>query len=130
MQAQVSLTPPPLTKLSQPVPELPVQDVALAQRHYCEKLGFEAGWLVSNEDGSGGEIGSVKRGELTVFFRRRARPFDAAIHWVYAVDIQATYAEMKSRGSNIVDPLEKKPWGFTQFTVEDLDGNRFYVHGD
>ena len=86
MQAQVSLTPPPLTKLCQPVPELPVRDVQQAQRHYCEKLGAE--------------------------------------------DVQATYGEMQSRGTNIVDPLEKKPWGITQFTVADLDGNIFYVHGD
>jgi hypothetical protein len=27
-----------------------------------------------------------------------------------------------------VDPLEKKPWGIRQFTVQDLDGNIFYFH--
>jgi hypothetical protein len=26
--------------------------------------------------------------------------------------------------------LEQKPWGLRQFTVEDLDGNRFYFHSD
>jgi hypothetical protein len=26
--------------------------------------------------------------------------------------------------------LEKKPWGLRQFTVDDLDGNRFYFHCD
>ena len=26
--------------------------------------------------------------------------------------------------------LETKPWGLRQFTVEDLDGNRFYFHCD
>ena len=34
--------------------------------------------------------------------------------------------EFKALGANIVEPLEKKPWGLTQFTVEDLDGNRFF----
>jgi uncharacterized glyoxalase superfamily protein PhnB len=33
-------------------------------------------------------------------------------------------------GARIVEPLEKKPWGLRQFTVEDLDGNRFYIHHD
>jgi uncharacterized glyoxalase superfamily protein PhnB len=49
---------------------------------------------------------------------------------VFAEDIDATYNELKSLGSNIVEPLQKMPWGLTQFTVEDLDGNRFYFHHD
>jgi uncharacterized glyoxalase superfamily protein PhnB len=44
-------------------------------------------------------------------------------------DIDATHQqELKSLGANIVDPLEDKPWGLRQFTVEDIDGNRFYIH--
>jgi hypothetical protein len=27
-----------------------------------------------------------------------------------------------------VEPLEMKPWGIRQFTVNDLDGNIFYFH--
>jgi uncharacterized glyoxalase superfamily protein PhnB len=34
-----------------------------------------------------------------------------AVHWVFAEDIDAFYHELKSLGANIVDPLEKKPWG-------------------
>jgi len=45
-------------------------------------------------------------------------------------DIDATYEELRSRGARIVEPLEKKPWGLRKFTVEDIDGNRFYFHGD
>jgi uncharacterized glyoxalase superfamily protein PhnB len=47
---------------------------------------------------------------------------------VFAEDIDASYQELKSSGANIVDPLEKKPWGLGQFTVKDLDGNLFYFH--
>lgn len=49
---------------------------------------------------------------------------------MFAEDIDATYGELKSLGANIVEPLETKPWGLRQFTVEDLDGNRFYFHHD
>jgi uncharacterized glyoxalase superfamily protein PhnB len=49
---------------------------------------------------------------------------------VFAPDLDATYAELRSRGARIVEPLEKKPWGVRQFTVEDIDGNRFYFHHD
>jgi len=60
----------------------------------------------------------------------RTPPFEAAVHWVFAEDIDATYDELKSSGAKIVEPLEKKPWGLRQFTVEDLDGNRFHFHHD
>jgi uncharacterized glyoxalase superfamily protein PhnB len=57
-------------------------------------------------------------------------PFEPAVHWVFAADIDATYEELRARGARIVEPLEKKPWGLRQFTVEDIDGNRFYFHCD
>ena len=50
------------------------------------------------------------------------------MHWVFAAEIEATYEELRSSGARIVEPLEKKPWGLRQFTVEDIDGNRFYFH--
>jgi predicted enzyme related to lactoylglutathione lyase len=113
-----------LTSIGQPVPELPVADVERAQRYYRDALGFEIGW------NQGGEIGAVSRGNVAIFFRKRTAPFEAAVHWVFAEDIDATYDELKSSGAKIVEPREKKPWGLRQFTVEDLDGNRFYFHHD
>ena len=113
------------TTLAPPVPELPVEDVVRAQQHYHDALGFEVGWLDSD-----GEIGAVSREPIAIFFRKRARPFDPAVHWVFASDLDATYDELRARGARIVAPLEKKPWGLRQFTIEDLDGNRFYFHHD
>ena len=113
------------TSLGTPVPELPVADVERAQRHYRDALGFEIGWLYP-----GKEIGAVKREETVIFFRRREAPFEPAVHWVFAPDIDATYRELEGSGASIVEPLEKKPWGLRQFTVEDLDRNRFYFHCD
>jgi uncharacterized glyoxalase superfamily protein PhnB len=107
------------------VPELPVTDVERAQQHYRDALGFEIGWLVE-----GKEIGAVSRGDVVIFFRRRTPPFEPAVHWVFADDIDATYDELTSLGANIVEPLETMPWGLRQFTVADLDGNRFYFHHD
>ena len=113
-----------LTPIAPPVPELPVVDVERAQRHYREALGFEVGWLHD------GEIGSVSRGDVAIFFRKTTRPFETVVHWIFADDIDATYRELQSLGAKIVEPLEKKPWGLRQFTVEDLDGHRFYFHHD
>ncbi len=114
-----------LSSIGHPVPELPVMDVERAQQHYRDALGFEIGWLYPDKG-----IGSVLRPGVTIFLRKREPPFEPAVHWVFAEDIDATYQELKSSGANIVDPLERKPWGLRQFTVQDLDGNLFYFHHD
>ena len=113
------------TTFSPPTPELPVADVERAQQHYRDTLGFEIGWLYP-----GKEIGSVSRDNVAIFFRRKSQPFEPSVHWVFAADIDVTYDELRSLGARIVEPLEQKPWGLRQFTVEDLDGNRFYFHCD
>ncbi len=111
--------------IGQPVPELPVVDVERAQQHYRDSLGFEIGWLYP-----GKEIGAVSRGNVTIFFRKKITPFEPAVHWVFAEDIDAIYQELKSSGAKIVDPLERKAWGLLQFTIADIDGNLFYFHHD
>jgi catechol 2,3-dioxygenase-like lactoylglutathione lyase family enzyme len=115
-----------MNSIGRPVPELPVADVERAQQHYRDALGFEIGWLYPNK-----AIGAVSRGDVgPIFFRKRTPPFEPAVHWVFAENIDASYQELRSLGANIVDPLETKPWGLRQFTVRDLDGNLFYFHHD
>ena len=113
------------TKFSHPTPELPVADVERAQAYYRDTLGFEIGWLYP-----GKEIGSVSRDDVAIFFRRKHGLFEPAVHWVFAADIDATYNELRSSGARIVEPLDLKPWGLRQFTIEDIDRNRFYFHCD
>ena len=115
----------PLSTIGQLVPELPVEDVERAQQYYRDVLGFEIGWLYP-----GKEMGAVSRRDVVIFFRRTKPPFAPAVHWVFAEDVDASYDELKTSGANIVEPLAKKPWGLRQFTVDDLDGNRFYFHHD
>lgn len=114
-----------LAAMGRPVPELPVMDVERAQEHYRDALGFAIGWLYP-----GGEIGAVSRSDVAIFFRKRMPPFEPAVHWLFAEDIDALHLELKSFGANIVEPLKTKPWGLRQFTVKDVDGNLFYFHHD
>lgn len=74
------------TTFGPPTPELPVEDVERAERHYRDELGFEIGWLYP-----GGGIGAVSRNRFAVFFRRQERPFEPAVHWLFAADIDAAY---------------------------------------
>ena len=113
------------TLLDTPVPELPVVDVERAQQHYRDAPGFEVNWLYPDKS-----IGAVSRNAFAIFFRKRTPPFEPTVHWMFAPDLDATYHELRSLGANIVEPLERKPWGLRQFTVEDLDRNRFYIHHD
>lgn len=119
----MSTTPRP--QFSQPVPELPVEDVERAQRYYRDTLGFQIAWL---DDGK--EMGAVAREDTAIFFRERTPPFEPAVHWVYAPQIDVLCDELRSLGANVTEPLVKKPGGLWRFTVEDLDGNRFYFHCD
>ena len=123
MESSVDAKPVTHSINAQPVPELPVADVERAQQHYRDTLGFEIGWLTP-----GKEIGSVSRTGVVIFLRKKEQSFEAAIHWVFAEDIDASYQELHSLGAKIVEPLETKPWGIRQFTVADLDGNLFYFH--
>jgi uncharacterized glyoxalase superfamily protein PhnB len=115
----------PLLAFHRPVPELPVADVERAQEYYRDALGFTIEWLYPGKD-----IGAVSRGDAVIFLRRRSAPFEPAVNWVYADDVDATYDELTRLGARVVEPPEKKAWGLRQFTIEDLDGNRFYFHHD
>ena len=115
----------PLTSIAPPVPELPVTDVERAQQHYRDALGFEIAWPHPDK-----EIGAVSRGDVAIFLRKRTPPFEPAIHWVFALDVDATYDELRALGATIVERIENKPWGLWQFAVDDLYGNRFYFHHD
>ena len=108
-----------------PTPELPVADVERAQQYYRDVFGFTIGWLYP-----GKEIGAVSNNRFAIFFRRRPEGFEPVVHWIFAPTIDAAYEELRDAGARIVEPLELKPWGLRQFTVEDLDGNRFIFHCD
>ena len=76
------------TSIAQPVAELPVADVTRAQEHYRDVLGFDIGWV-------SGDLGAVSRTNVAIFFRKRVPPFEPAVHWIFADDIDATYEELK-----------------------------------
>jgi len=108
---------------SQPIPELPVLDVVSAQEYYRDTFGFEINWLYPTND-----VGAVSLGEVALFFRKSEPPFKPVALWIFTKDLDLTYQQLFSNKANIVEPIETKPWGLRQFTVEDQDKNRFYFH--
>ena len=109
----------------QPAPELPVVNVRAAQEYYRDHFGFEVAW--HNVEG---RIGAVSRNETVIFFRETEGEIQAQTFWVFAEDVDETYASLVNQGARIVDPITNKPWGLRQFTVADLYGHRFHFHHD
>ena len=98
-----------MTSIGKPVPELPVADVERAQQHYRDTLGFEIGWLYP-----GKEIGAVSRGDMgPIFFRKKKPPFEPAVHWVFAEDIDASFQELTVVGCEHRGSSGKKALGIT-----------------
>ena len=113
------------TIIGQTVPQLPVEDVEKAQIYYRDILGFEILWIYPD---TGKYIGAVSRGNATIFFAKASNPIEPNIHWIYAENVDLTYAEFKARGANIIEDIEDKPWNIRQFTIQDINGHIFYIH--
>lgn len=112
-------------ELERSVPELPVRDVEKAQLYYRDILGFQIEWIVPEK-----EFGAVANRDCILFLRRRSDSFEPSVNWIFAPGIDELYADLKTAGALITDDIEDKPWGLRQFTIEDLDGNRFHFHHD
>jgi predicted enzyme related to lactoylglutathione lyase len=112
------------SKIHQPVPELPVKDVEKAQAFYRDELGFTIAWIDPDKS-----IGAVSKGETAIFLRKRSGTI-INTHWIFADDIDEVYEEIKLTRTKIVESIENKSWGMRQFTIEDIDGNRFIFHHD
>jgi uncharacterized glyoxalase superfamily protein PhnB len=113
------------SKISQPVPQLPVEDVEKAQKYYRERLGFEISWIYPDKS-----IGAVGRGDVAIFFAKTNQPIEPNTHWIFSEDVDLTYAECMGRGVNIIEQIENKPWNLRQFAIRDLNGHVFYIHHD
>ena len=113
------------TKIAQPVPQLPVEDVEKAQAYYQRVLGFEIAWTYPDKS-----IGAVKRDESVIFFAKTKGVIVSNVHWIYSDDVDQTYWEFKENGADIIEDIENKPWDIRQFTIRDPSGHIFYIHHD
>jgi uncharacterized glyoxalase superfamily protein PhnB len=43
--------------------------------------------------------------------------------YMEAPDVEGLYAKAQAAGARIIDPLAERPWGQSEFTVEDPGGN-------
>jgi catechol 2,3-dioxygenase-like lactoylglutathione lyase family enzyme len=101
------------------IPMLPVANLRRAIDFYVDILGFKLGF-------NAGSYGGVRRDAIEIHFSR-ADVADGAERSgcrIEVTEIRKLYSEFKDRG--VIDAkgdIAAQPWGTTEFTVRDPDGN-------
>ena len=110
-----------------------VRDMAKVLAFYLGPLEFK---LDRGGDAEGNS--SVSRGDAHLMLETAAdfygAEYNAAIRarlgspsssaiYIEASDLAGFEARLKAAGVRIIDPLAERPWGQSEFTVEDLEGN-------
>lgn len=114
------------------IPSIRVTDMAEALEFYVGRLGF------STEGDAQQPHVTVVRGDARLMLETAADfygdEYNTAIrerlgslspHSLYmeADDLEELHRRLDEGGATIVDPLADRPWGQTEFTVEDPSGN-------
>lgn len=98
---------------------LPVANLRRAIDFYVDTLGFRLGF-------NAGSYGGVRRDAIEIHFARTEvdAPRERSGCRIEVTEIRKLYSEFKERG--VIDPggdIAAQPWGTTEFTVRDPDGN-------
>jgi uncharacterized glyoxalase superfamily protein PhnB len=115
------------------IPALRVRNMKEALGFYQDKLGFDL-----TRGGPGEEHCSVTRGDARLMLEVTADSYSPAYNaairqrlgtpssmalYIEAEDVDALFERASGGGVAIVDPLADRPWGQSEFTVEDPDGH-------
>lgn len=101
------------------IPMLPVKNVRASMDFYCDLLAFKHGF-------NAGEYGGVRRDAIEIHFWRCDDPSlpQNSTCRIEVTEIRALYSAYREQG--LVDAagdIGPKPWGTTEFVVQDPDGN-------
>lgn len=114
-------------------PSLRFADVPTALAFYVDTLGFHLIRGGPEEDNI-----SVGRGDASIMLEAAASYYSPAFNeairarlagkspnslYIEAEDLEELHKSLEASGANIVDPLAARPWGQSEFTVEDPAGN-------
>ena len=61
--------------------------------------------------------------EYNAAIRKRLGSLSSAAIYIEASDLAGFQARLEAAGARIIDPLKERPWGQSEFTVEDHEGN-------
>jgi len=107
-------------------PVLAVRNVSETVAYWHEVLGFPDKWVWGDPPNHGGVAW-----QGAAFIQFSHDPELAAVSeghsvWIRTRNLETLYALHREKKAVIVDPLENKPWGFAEYTVQEING--YYVH--
>jgi len=105
---------------SHSVPFLPVKDLKGAITYYTQQLGFSGEWLWEDTDGG------CRRDGVSILFNHDpvfAERIQGLEIVVFVANVNEVYEEYRMKPEiNIVTPLQDRPWGMRDFTVQEING--------
>jgi len=115
------------------IPAIRVRDMTQEWAFYVDILGFEVRRGGPDEDHNGLFLGDANL-MLEAATPTYSVEYDAAIQqrlgtpsavalYIEADDLPGLYERVQRAGAAIVDPLASRPWGQSEFTIEDPEGN-------
>ncbi|MBL0744768.1 VOC family protein [Chryseolinea lacunae] len=107
------------------VPVIASDDVRKSMAYYVDVLGFANDF----EYGDPVTYGGVNWGEVEVYFTYdpglctvlRESEYHAEI-FIWVIDANALYEEHRTRGAEIIEALNDRPWNARQYVVRDIHG--------
>jgi uncharacterized glyoxalase superfamily protein PhnB len=111
-------------------PHFVVQDVVVAAEYYRDVFGFKIlGYFwdppvfaMVGRDDVVIQFGRIDRGQTVA--PNRTRRDEALDAYIWVDDVDALYAELKSKGAKIVEEPKRQVWDCYEFAVEDAFGFR------
>lgn len=103
-------------------PVLAVRDLDAALAFYQDRLGFSVGWTWGDPATRAGVI--LDGMEIQLDCAVAGAPSGPSVVYCDMPDAGTYYAACKARGTSFALELGPRPWGMTDFRVEDPDGNR------
>ena len=114
-----------LPRLNAIAPQLLVDDLEAALAYYRDRLGFrvdfayEGFYAAVHRDGA---LIHLKCAPKTVQDRAHRKEHEHLDAYIEVSGVGELYDELRSRGAWVLTSLVERPWGHTDFLVEDADG--------
>jgi catechol 2,3-dioxygenase-like lactoylglutathione lyase family enzyme len=101
-----------------------VKDVVASETFYRERLGFNAGVFY----GAPPTFCIVRRDRATIFLDKARAPHPIPLNqywalYIYVDNVDAIYADVRSRGVTIDRAIEDQDYGCRDFDIRDPDGH-------
>ena len=103
-------------------PVFVVQDVLRSVEHYRDALGFHTEFLYGDPTFYAGVERDGVAIHLQAASQTKRQPGHGGLN-IFVTDVDALYAELRSRGARTQNEPKNYPYGMRDFDVLDLDGN-------